>query len=168
MLKNVFNLYLNSKQSLEGSTAPTGSLNYDLGSIQQLSPLISQYANLGYCYIKLKTMNINNNSPAVSTQASSLQITANLPQPCSATTQTLTPKKYGLASSNIIGLFPTNSGGTLYNPSYGYHMNDWVKVGNPFKGVVNIRIKDQDGVDLTLNAVNNYQMLLQVYFDESS
>ena len=47
-------------------------------------------------------------------------------------------------------------------------MNDWVKVGNPFKGVVNIRIKDQDGVDLTLNAVNNYQMLLQVYFDESS
>mgnify|MGYP000167815696 CR=1 FL=1 len=59
MLKNVFNLYLNSKQSLEGSTAPTGSLNYDLGSIQQLSPLISQYANLGYCYIKIKTMNIN-------------------------------------------------------------------------------------------------------------
>ena len=66
-MKEIFNLYLNSKQSIEGASVATDSLTFDLGSAVQNMPHLSQHANLGYCYIKLAYMaighNANNQSP---------------------------------------------------------------------------------------------------------
>lgn len=163
-MKEIFNLFLNSTQSLQGSTAPTGNLSYDFGSVVGNMPLMDKYYTKSYCYIKVKTFCIHNNSPSVSTQANIIQITANLSQPCGATT---TNSGAGLITSNIIGLIPTNAGNQLYNPSFGYYQNDWVKVSNPFKGIVNIIMKDEHGVNLAFAAANKYQLLLNIYFDES-
>ena len=52
-MKEIFNLYLNSKQSIEGASVATDSLTFDLGSAVQNMPHLSQHANLGYCYICL-------------------------------------------------------------------------------------------------------------------
>jgi len=45
--------------------------------------------------------------------------------------------------------------------------NEYVKVANIFKGLVNIKLKKEDGELLNLFASNNYEMLLRVYFDET-
>jgi len=162
-MKDTFNLYLNSKQSIEGTSIATGSLHFDLGSAYGQMPLLQSYIDLAYCYIRIKSFVINT-TPAVATQASTLQICANLSQPCGSSTQSAGS---GLITSNIIGILPTNAGGHMYSPSFGYYENDWVKIANPFKGLVNIRIKDQDGVFLPLASTNTYQTLIQIYFDES-
>lgn len=162
-MKDTFNMFINSKQSQEGASANTGSLHFDFGSAYQQMPLLQPYVDLAYCYIRVKSFVINS-TPAVSTQASTLLITANLGQPCGAKTQT---SGGNLITSDIIGIAPTNQGGHLYSPSFGYYENDWVKVQNPFKGIVNIQIKDETGEPLTLASTNFYEMLIQMYFDES-
>ena len=164
-MKDTFNMFINSKQSQEGNSVATGSLHFDFGSAYQQMPLLQSYVDLAYCYIRVKSFVISSpTSAVVSTQASTLLICANLSQPCGAKTQTIGGN---MISSDIIGIVPTNQGNHLYSPSFGYYENDWVKVQNPFKGIVNIQIKDETGEPLTLASTNPYEMLIQMYFDES-
>jgi hypothetical protein len=162
-MKDTFNMFINSKQSQEGPSVATGSLHFDFGSTYQQMTLLEPYIDLAYCYIRVRSFTINA-TPAVSTQASTLLICANLSQPCGAKTQTAGSN---MITSDIIGIVPTNQGGRTYSPAFGYYENDWVKVQNPFKGIVNIQFKNETGEPLTLASTNVYEMLIQMYFDES-
>jgi hypothetical protein len=162
-MKEVFNLYLNSKQSLEGASVSTESLTFDLGSAHQNMPLLSQYANLSYCYVKLSYMAIGHNANNLSS-FSTMLVEMNSPQPCGARTNTAGG---GLVSSNIIGLMPLATGNTHFFVNRDDYENEFVKVANIFKGLVNIQLKDEEGQLLTLFASNNYEMLLRVYFDDT-
>ena len=162
-MKEVFNLYLNSKQSLEGASVSTESLTFDLGSAHQNMPLLSQYANLSYCYVKLSYMAIGHNANNLSS-FSTMLVEMNSPQPCGARTNTAGG---GLVSSNIIGLMPLATGNTHFFVNRDDYENEFVKVANIFKGLVNIQLKDEEGQLLNLFASNNYEMLLRVYFDET-
>ena len=162
-MKEVFNLYLNSKQSIEGASVATDSLTFDLGSAVQNMPHLSQHANLGYCYIKLAYMAIGHNANNLSS-FSTLLVEMNSPQPCGARTDTAGG---GLVSSNIIGLMPLATGNTHFFVNRDNYENEYVKVANIFKGLVNIKLKNEDGELLNLFASNNYEMLLRVYFDET-
>ena len=162
-MKEVFNLYLNSKQSLEGASVSTESLTFDLGSAHQNMPLLSQYANLSYCYVKLSYMAIGHNANNLSS-FSTMLVEMNSPQPCGARTNTAGG---GLVSSNIIGLMPLATGNTHFFVNRDDYENEYVKVANIFKGLVNIQLKDEEGQLLSLFASNNYEMLLRVYFDDT-
>ena len=162
-MKEIFNLYLNSKQSIEGASVATDSLTFDLGSAVQNMPHLSQHANLGYCYIKLAYMSIGHNANNLSS-FSTLLVEMNSPQPCGARTDTAGG---GLVSSNIIGLMPLATGSTHFFSNRDTYENEYVKVANIFKGLVNIKLKNEDGELLNLFASNNYEMLLRVYFDET-
>lgn len=162
-MKEVFNLYLNSKQSLEGASVSTESLTFDLGSAHQNMPLLSQYANLSYCYVKLSYMAIGHNANNLSS-FSTMLVEMNSPQPCGARTNTAGG---GLVSSNIIGLMPLATGNTHFFVNRDDYENEFVKVANIFKGLVNIQLKDEEGQLLSLFASNNYEMLLRVYFDDT-
>ena len=162
-MKEVFNLYLNSKQSIEGASVSTESLTFDLGSAHQNMPLLSQYANLSYCYVKLSYMAIGHNANNLSS-FSTMLVEMNSPQPCGARTNTAGG---GLVSSNIIGLMPLATGNTHFFVNRDDYENEFVKVANIFKGLVNIQLKDEEGQLLSLFASNNYEMLLRVYFDDT-
>ena len=162
-MKEVFNLYLNSKQSLEGASVSTESLTFDLGSAHQNMPLLNQYADLAYCYVKLSYMAIGHNANNLSS-FSTMLVEMNSPQPCGATTKTAGG---GLVSSNIIGLMPLATGNTHFFSNRDTYENEFVKVANIFKGVVNIQLKNEEGTLLSLFSSNNYEMLLRVYFDDT-
>ena len=162
-MKEVFNLYLNSKQSLEGASVSTSSLTFDLGSAHQNMPLLNQYADLAYCYVKLSYMAIGHNANNLSS-FSTMLVEMNSPQPCGARTNTAGS---GLVSSNIIGLMPLATGNTHFFVNRDDYENEFVKVANIFKGLVNIQLKDEEGQLLSLFASNNYEMLLRVYFDDT-
>ena len=162
-MKEVFNLYLNSKHSLEGASVSTESLTFDLGSAHQNMPLLSQYADLAYCYVKLSYMAIGHNANNLSS-FSTMIIEMNSPQPCGMRTK---GSGSGLISSNIIGLMPLATGNNHFFINRDDYENEYVKVANIFKGLVNIQLKNENEELLNLFASNNYEMLLRVYFDET-
>ena len=71
-----------------------------------------------------------------------------------------------MIQSNIIGLVPTDLGTNTYS-SITYE-NDFVKSHNIFNGVININLKDQDLVSLTLTGSKGWTMLLCVAFEKQS
>ncbi len=162
-MKEVFNLYLNSKQSIEGASTDPANLTFDLGSAHQNMPLLSQYTDLAYCYVKMSYMAIGHNANNLSTH-STILIEMNSPQPCGAKTQTAGS---GLVSSNIIGLLPIPVLSNHFFSNRDTYENEFVKVSNIFKGLVNIKLKQEEGTQLSLLTSNNYEMLLRVYFDET-
>ena len=162
-MKEVFNLYINSKHSIEGASVQTNSLTFDLGSAHQNMPLLSQYADLAYCYVKLSYMAIGHNANNLSS-FSTLLVEMNSPQPCGMRTNT---SGGNLVSSNIIGLMPLATGSSHFFVNRDDYENEFVKVANIFKGLVNIQLKNEDGELLNLFASNNYEMLLRVYFDDT-
>jgi len=162
-MKEVFSLYLNSTQSIEGASVSTESLTFDLGSAHQNMPLLNQYADLAYCYVKLSYMAIGHNANNLSS-FSTMLIEMNSPQPCGARTNA---SGSGLVSSNIIGLMPLATSSAHFFTNRDTFENEYVKVANIFKGLVNIQLKKEDGTLLSLFSSNNYEMLLRVYFDET-
>ena len=166
---NQFQVYLNSGDAILGKTTPY-RCSFDLSSVwDNFAPQSQQYANNAYCFVKVSYFNVKkrfNNS----TDVSSIHIDINKPFPNNISSQTLsTTINKNFKTSNKLVVLSTNADND--NFTYGGNPNQsldsgYVCVGNIFTGMTEFRLYDNDGDDLVLADGDDWEMMLQVYFEE--
>tara|TARA_R100001163_G_C4973168_1_gene132272 strand:- start:69 stop:650 length:582 start_codon:yes stop_codon:yes gene_type:complete len=163
---NVFIIYLNSANSQNASTP--SNLNFNIGSVLEQAPNLINFQKQAYCKIKVRYFSIKRTAAQLTTAGqSTLLINLNVPHPNSIRSTTMDANEASnVRTSSIIGVVPTKNTNSSYSNEY--YDNDYVYVGNPFQGDINIQILNQNYVEYTgLDNTMPYEMLLEVCFDDN-
>lgn len=158
-----FELFLHSANNSKG-TASIAETTYNLGSVYDFAPTSYRYADMPYCYVKLKYFAIRVAMSAFNTATVGsvvVKLDSSLPNSGQSSNGAIT-------QSNIIGLVPTSI--TKFTYQNNAYDNEWIKCPNIFKGTTSFRLEDQNGQLLssavTLSASTPYHMVLCVKFDD--
>ena len=166
---NQFQVYLTSIDAVINSSTPS-RCSFDLGSVwDNFAPQSHQYANNAYCFVKVSYFNVEkryNNS----TTRSSIHIDINKPFPNNISSQGLSStNSKNFKTSNKLAILSTNANNDNFtyggNPNQSFDF-DYVCVGNIFTGMTEFHLYDNVGVDLSLADGEDWEMMLQVYFEE--
>ena len=179
-----FDIILKSKDAL-GNTYNTATppvitastpynLDFNLGSVYDTAPALQRYADSPYCDVKVKYFSIDETKANFKTNAC-ITIQVKLNQKIEAVEkleEALESKRIeGLnqmncITSQTIGVLPTGLDSATYGDST--YDNEFVKSSNIFKGIVNIKLDDQDDEPLDfLNKSMPYFMVLCVRFHKN-
>lgn len=160
-----FEIFLNSDDAISGSSTPH-ACSFNLGSVNDFVPNMYMYQNSNYCFVKVKYFSVKEtkaNFTTATVDTILIEMGGSLPNSVKSDSLTQSNPK-NMIQSNIIGLVPTDLETNTYsNITY---ENDFVKSHNIFNGVININLKDQDLVSLTLTGSKSWTMLLCVAFEK--
>lgn len=176
---NQFQIYLNSADATTGAATPA-NMKFDIGSVLAQAPNIQNFQDCAYCKITLAYFCVEQTTAhfqGVATSTLKVKL-GNLAFPNNIETQALTARNYAGANriaqvnsnfktSDLIGVVP------IANTNVVYCNNDYdnapVVIQNPFSGVLNVLITDQDDLEpFTLDATTPVNMLLKVEFPQKT
>jgi len=160
-----FEIFLNSDDAISGSSTPH-ACSFNLGSVNDFVPNMYMYQNSNYCFVKVKYFSVKETKShfsSVNVGTILIEMGGSLPNSVKSDSLSQSNPK-NMVQSNIIGIVPTHLGTNTY--SHITYENDFVKSPNIFNGVININLKDQDLVPLTLTENKPWVMLLCVAFEK--
>ena len=170
-----FDIILKSRDAL-GNTYNTATppvitastphnLDFNLGSVYDTAPALQRYADSPYCDVKVKYFSIDETKANFNTNACiTIQVKLNIGLPQALETKRIEGlNQMNCITSQTIGVLPTGLDSATYGDST--YDNEFVKSSNIFKGIVNIKLDDQDDEPLDfLNKSMPYFMVLCVRF----
>ena len=157
---NLFNVYLNARDSLGGITTRSDICRFDIGSILSQAPNAEELENAGSCLIKVKYFTIQRTAAEFTADdVSTVQIRLinQYPNNIQSTGQSTTRKN--VISSNIIGVIGVGNTDFTYS-DFQSNPNDYVAIANPFKNQIEIQLTDQDSDLLGPGATANVEWSL--------
>jgi len=148
-------------------TSTPHNLDFNFSSVYDNAPALQRYADAPYCDIKVKYFQIDETTTNFDTANTlTIQVKVNVALPNSSESKRITDgNSNNIITTRTIGYIPTGVSSTTYSDSQ--FDNQFVKVSNPFKGVVNIQLHNQDDAILNLDADNPYFMVLCVRFHKN-
>jgi len=174
-IQNYYYLYLNSDDNADGLTN-CKNINFNLASILQSAPNRQFIEDQAYCYVKLNyfALDVEPNTTNIPAGNTTIQIRLGgtiFPNTFESSPPTATNNN--LISSNILAVIPTGQvNPTNYYNNFMYsnvdYDNEYVVMGNIFKGQLNIQLTDQDGTALndTLTSNKSYNIKIEIYFPQ--
>ena len=160
-------VFLNSANAVSGSSTPH-SCRFNLGSVNNFIPNAYIFQKSNYCFVKVKYFSIDETNTNFDTNACiTIQVKLNVGLPQSLESKRIADgNQMNCITSQTIGVLPTGIDTATYGDST--YDNEFVKSSNIFKGVVNIKLDDQDDEPLDfLNKSMPYFMVLCVRFHKN-
>jgi len=157
---NLYNVFLNARDSLGGIATRSDICRFDIGSILSQAPNAEELENAGSCLIKVKYFTIERTAAEFTgDDVSTVQIRLvnQYPNNIESIGQSTTRKN--VISSNIIGVVGVGNTDFTYS-DYQSNPNDYVAIANPFKNQIEIQLTDQDGEYLGTAATANVEWSL--------
>ena len=159
-LNNVFKIFLNSANAINGTDATPDLMTFNMGSVYENANQLQRFQDSDYCYVKVDYCSIEDALSGVVNVLINLNGVA-LPNSLSSKALSTT-NFHNVATTQLIGLMPTGNTGFTYSSST--FDNTYTKVSNIFNGVKQFQLTDQDGGALSLNASKLVELLLSVYY----
>ena len=171
---NHFQIYLNSADATRGAATPA-DMGFDIGSVLAQAPNIQNYTDCAYCKITMSYFCVEQTTAhfqGVATSTLKVKL-VNLAFPNNIESQQLAGTVGNAAgqinnnfkTSEVIGVVPVGNTNVVYcNNDYD---NTPVVIQNPFSGVLNVVITDQDDLaPFTLDGTTPVNMVLKVEFPQ--
>jgi len=157
---NLYNVFLNARDSLGGIAVRSDTCRFDIGSILSQAPNAEELENAGSCLIKVKYFTIERTVAqftADDTSTVQIRLVNQYPNNIESTGQST--KRKNVISSNIIGVVGVGNTDFTYS-DFQSNPNDYVAIANPFKNQITIELTDQDGEFLGTAATANVEWSL--------